>query len=153
VAFRVVAALVVIALIGTLLVGLATGAVLRWRARQMAAAVRDELGPGRVRLVEPVAELLGLSSAGRNQPRGNGTLAASDEEVLFAMWVPRRTLRINRADIVAVDTPRSHRGRTRFRPLLRITYRDGAGRDERAAWAVGDLDAWLTELGRPSSGT
>lgn len=149
-AFRVVAWLVLVALVGTLLIGLVAGTVARWRGRRMAASVRDELGPGRVRLVDPAAEFLGLASAGRARIRGNGVLAAGDDEVLFTMWTPRHTLRIPRPAIVAIDTPRTHGGRARFRPLLRITYRDGNGRDERAAWRVSDLEAWLAELGPPA---
>lgn len=149
-AFRVVATLAVLALAGTLLVGLVAGTVARARARRTAASVRDELGPDRVRLVEPTAEFFGLASAGRRGVRGNGILAASDDTVLFTTWAPRHTLRIRRSDIVAVDTPRTHGGRARLRPLLRITYRDGTGRDERAAWRVRDLDAWLAELGPPA---
>jgi hypothetical protein len=90
----------------------------------------------------------GRASAGRGQIRGNGDLALTADELVFVMWVPRRTLRIPRPAIEAVDTPRGFLGKTSGARLLRVQWRDGDAVDE-AAWEVRDVDTWVAALGVP----
>ncbi len=80
--------------------------------------------------------------------RGNGTLALTAEELLFAQWVPNRLLRIPRAAISEVSTARSWLGKTVARELLVVRWDD----DAIGLW-VPDLDAWVSALraGAPAS--
>jgi hypothetical protein len=97
-------------------------------------------------LEEPGANSLGVESAGPWQVRGNGNLALTEEELLFAQWVPKRLLRIPRRSIVEVSTTDSHLGKRIGRPLLRVSWtRDDGEQDAIALW-VRDLDRWLAEL-------
>jgi hypothetical protein len=101
---------------------------------------------GSTLLREDDALSLGVESAGKMQLRGNGTLALTASEVLFAQWVPDRLLRIRRASIVEVTTTRSHLGKTIGRDLLKVVWApDAGGRDSLVLW-VKDLDGWIEAL-------
>ncbi|HEX5712224.1 MAG TPA: hypothetical protein VFX85_02795 [Solirubrobacterales bacterium] len=118
--------------------GLITGP-LRRRARKHLA--------GLAALREGDANSFGVESAGALQVRGNGTLALTEEELLFAQWVPNRLLRIPRPAILEVTTARAHLGKTMGRKLLKVVWTNERGeRDSVALW-VKDLDGWLAELG------
>ena len=135
-----------VAILGAVVGGLA---FLRTRLRRMAQSaafeVRERLGS--VVVEDPYANFLGLESEGVAQIRGNGCLAASQREVLFLMWVPRREVRILRSSIVEVDSPAAHLGKTLGRPLLRVRFTTENGESDAAAWAVRDLDSWRGALG------
>jgi hypothetical protein len=119
-------------------VGLITGS-LRRRARKHY--------PGIVPLRESDANSFGVESAGPWQVRGNGNLALTEEELLFAQWVPSRVLRVPRDAILEVTTARAHLGKTMGRKLLKVRWINEAGeRDSIALW-VKDLDGWLLALG------
>jgi hypothetical protein len=111
-----------------------------------AQEVSDRLGADAVVKLDDVVRFFGLSSAGMFQIRGNGCLAATDDQLLFRLWIPRREVLIERASVTAIDTPRSHRGKATLRRLLRVTYTDMKGEQDAAAWEVRDLDAWLDAL-------
>lgn len=97
-------------------------------------------------LLDDRANSFGIESAGVTQIRGNGCLAATDDEVLFVMWVPRREFRIPRDRITAVERATSHLGKTVARPLLRLRYTNQGGQADSIAWFVSDLPAWETAL-------
>ena len=105
-------------------------------------------------LRENDANSFGVESGGVWQVRGNGTLALTKHELLFAQWAPNRLLRIPRRSIVEATTTRSHLGKTIGRDLLKVVWSTDLGtRDSIALW-VGDLDGWLEALGssRPALG-
>jgi hypothetical protein len=112
--------------------------------RRTAAAMRGRFG-ARVVLIDEAANCLGVESRGVAQVRGNGCLVATDDAICFAMWAPRREMTIRRSDIVTVETPRSHLGKSKGIPLLKIVYAEGSSRDS-VAWAVRDLDTWVNLL-------
>ena len=93
------------------------------------------------------ANCFGVESAGVWQVRGNGCLAATDDEILFIMWLPRRELRISREWITAVERTRSHLGKTIGRELLRVRFTNRSGDPDAVAWHVKDLPAWEATLG------
>jgi hypothetical protein len=93
------------------------------------------------------ANSFGIESAGRAQVRGNGNLALTRDEVLFAQWIPNRLTRIRRDRIVEVSTPRSHLGKTMGRKLLKIAWTTELGEEDSIALLVPDLDGWLDALG------
>lgn len=98
-------------------------------------------------LREEDANSFGVESAGRWQVRGNGNLALTEQELLFAQWVPNRLVRIPRKSIVEVTTTRSHLGKTIFRDLLKVVWTTELGAQGSIALWVKDLDGWLAALG------
>ncbi|HEX6752717.1 MAG TPA: hypothetical protein VF093_03930 [Solirubrobacterales bacterium] len=98
-------------------------------------------------LREDDANSFGVESAGVWQVRGNGNLALTKHELLFAQWVPNRLLRIPRDSIVKVTTTRSHLGKTIGRDLLKVFWTTDLGDQDSIALWVRDLDGWLEALG------
>jgi hypothetical protein len=97
-------------------------------------------------LREADANSLGVESRGPWQVRGNGNLALTDEELLFAQWVPNRVVRIPRELILEVTMTRSHLGKTIGRDLLKVVWANEAGERDSIALAVEDTDRWVAEL-------
>lgn len=97
-------------------------------------------------LREGDANSFGVESAGAWQVRGNGNLALTKYELLFAQWVPNRLLRIPRSSIVEVTTTRSHLGKTLRRDLLKVVWTTELGSEDSIAFWVGDLDGWIEAL-------
>lgn len=116
------------------------------RLRQEGRAEATASCGGQVVLIDDTAAYFGRTSGGVEQRRGNGSLALSDEALVFVQWVPRSVLRIARQDVLAVDHTDEHRGRRLARPLLRVRFGDAGGEDT-AAWLVRDLDRWLAAIG------
>lgn len=92
------------------------------------------------------ANSFGVESAGKWQVRGNGNLALTDHELLFAQWVPNRLVRTPRKSIAEVTTARSHLGKTIFRDLLKVVWTTDLGAQDSIALWVKDLDGWLAAL-------
>lgn len=92
------------------------------------------------------ANSFGVESAGAWQVRGNGNLALTKHELLFAQWVPNRLLRISRNSIVEVTTVGSHLGKTIGRDLLKVGWSTDLGTQDSIALWVRDLDSWLEAL-------
>jgi hypothetical protein len=113
---------------------------------ETAQEVRDRLGADAIVRLDDVTRFFGLSSAGMFQIRGNGCLAATRDQLLFRLWIPRREVLIDRASVTGIDTPRAHRGKTSLHRLLRVGYTNPRAEGDAAAWAVRDLDAWLEAL-------
>jgi hypothetical protein len=101
---------------------------------------------GLILVREEDANSFGVESAGKWQVRGNGNLALTEHELLFAQWVPNRLVRIPRKSIVEVTTARSHLGKTIFRDLLKVVWTTGIGTEDSIALSVKDLDGWLDGL-------
>ena len=97
-------------------------------------------------LREEDANSFGVESAGAWQVRGNGRLALTKHELLFAQWIPNRLLRIPRDSIVEVTTTRSHLGKTVGRDLLKVVWSTDLGTQDSIALWVKDLDGWLEAL-------
>ncbi len=98
-------------------------------------------------LREGDANSFGVESVGVWQVRGNGNLALTKHELLFAQWVPNRLLRIPRKAIVEVTKTRSHLGKAIGRDLLKVSWTTDLGTQDSIALWVGDLDGWLEALG------
>jgi hypothetical protein len=98
-------------------------------------------------LREDDANSFGVESAGSWQVRGNGNLALTEDELLFAQWIPNRVVRIPRHAIFEVTTTRSHLGKTIGRKLLKVFWTTELGGQDSIALWVKDLDGWLEALG------
>ena len=103
-------------------------------------------------LREEDANSLGVESAGRWQVRGNGNLALTRRELLFAQWVPNRVTRIPRSSIREVTTARSHLGKWIAKDLLKVIWTNELGEEDSIALWVPDLDGWLEALAEDGEG-
>ncbi len=84
-------------------------------------------------LREEVGLSFGVESAGPRQVRGNGNLALTHDELVFAQWVPNRTLHIPRSSILEITTTRAHLGKTIGSKLLKIVWTNEVGERDSVA--------------------
>jgi hypothetical protein len=133
-------------LVGILIVGLlAFLLVQRIIFAVIRRVLRDEVQRrtrGREVLLQTfTANFFGRESLGPAQIRGNGALILTRTELIFILAFPRRETVIPIETITSITQPRSHLGKTAFRPLLRVQYAGPQGADT-IAWAVGNPDHW-----------
>jgi hypothetical protein len=112
-----------------------------WLRRLRDAALQEALALGEPLRLEPQAHLVGRTSLGVGQARGNGCLSLTRDRLLFVQWVPRRTIAIDRSSITSVSRVDSHLGKRTGTPFLLVAWEDDTGADS-AAFRVVDLDAW-----------
>jgi hypothetical protein len=98
------------------------------------------------KLVAPGANFFGQQSLGVRQIRGNGTLVLTDTELFFQKFKPRKDFHIPLPSISAIETPKSHLGKTAGRPLLKVVYRKESGAEDAIAWYVPNLDEVIQQL-------
>lgn len=138
VALLVVVILAVVALVVAVAFFAIARPLRRLKAERMAEA-RAMLGAEGIVFLDPGAAFFGQSSLGMSQVRGNGCLAVSRDTVLFLMWVPEREFRVAVAAIRRIETSKSHLGKSKFRPLLKLTFAGRDGGEDSMAWWVRDL--------------
>lgn len=141
-------AVVVVVVVAVVLAGAAMAGV-AWvrRAGTAGRAAAEAAAGGEPVVLQADANSFGLASAGMAQVRGNGTLVLTGQALVFAQWVPARTVRIPRSAITEVATPRSHLGKSRGVRLLRVAWRTDGGTEDAIGLQVRDLDGWVTALG------
>ncbi|WP_371805864.1 hypothetical protein [Candidatus Lokiarchaeum ossiferum] len=88
----------------------------------------------------------GLESKGRKQIRGNGVLVLTTQELCFQMYLPTREWRIPLSSITSIETPKSHLGKTKFRPLLMVKFINNEGLPDSIAWWILELDKWVKDI-------
>ncbi len=132
--------------LGTVLVlGLIVGLIV-W-ARRAATGARGRADAATdVRMREDVRSL-GVTSLGRGQARGNGTLVLTGDALRFFQWVPAREFTIPLAQVTAVEEVRSHLGKTVGARLVKVTWETSQGPDSIAIQAPGHTN-WLAALQR-----
>lgn len=138
--------ILLLVLVGSLAVAMFIAWLLVRSGRSKAEEQLAPLGPTEQKVA---ATALGRSDDAEETLTGTGTLVVTATELAFAQWRPSRLLRIDRADIVSVDTRREHLGRTMKRDVLRVAWKQG-GVEESVAFFVRDLDPWLVTLSRRS---
>lgn len=111
--------------------------VVRPMARRSDQAARQEYPDAR--LVDTSASFFGQESRGAAQMRGNGTLIVTDSEIIFKQWVTNREFRIPLRAIQSIENPNSFLGKSRFTPLLKISFVDDTGKIDAMAWQVHEL--------------
>lgn len=112
----------------------------RVRAASEAVVARN-FAPGTVLRSDPVANWFGLESKGGRQIRGNGALVLTAERLWFLRAGATEPVEIPLAAVTAVDTTRSHAGKSVGRDLLRVRF----GADS-AAWYVRDPGGWQARI-------
>jgi hypothetical protein len=120
-----------------------TGVWLRRTSRGAEAELRDKATAWEK--VDNMANLVGLQSRGGAQLRGNGCLGLSRDALWFVQWLPRKTLKIPRSAITAVEETRAHAGKAGAR-MLKVTFTED-GQTDSIAWTVRDLEGWMKVLG------
>ena len=108
--------------------------------------MRGRLGETEVIAFDESALSFGVESKGVWQIRGNGCLGASNDQILFIMWLPRRELMIRRERVTAVERAKSHLGKRIGRELLRVRFTNDSGQPDSIAWYVRDLATWEAAL-------
>ncbi|MFX1345466.1 MAG: hypothetical protein ACFFAI_10190 [Promethearchaeota archaeon] len=100
-------------------------------------------------IVDDMTNFFGQESLGVWKIRGNGVLLLTKKELYFGMWKPEKEILIPVKSIVEIKNPKSHMHRSRFRPLLKITFKNETGEIDSVAWLVRNLNKWnniLNEL-------
>jgi len=130
--------IIVLALIFTVVFGV-TLSILR-RETMSRAQAAQKLFPN-AKLIVPGANFYGQESKGKVQMRGNGILVLTEDELYFEWLLPRREFRIPLSAIQAVETPSSFLGKTNFRPLLKVVFKNDSGQTDAMGWIVPDVEA------------
>ncbi|MCE7747011.1 MAG: hypothetical protein GPJ51_01335 [Candidatus Heimdallarchaeota archaeon] len=98
-------------------------------------------------LLGPIsANNYGQESKGKGQARGMGLLFLTEKEVYFGMYVPKKDFHIPIDHIHGISTPKWHLGKTKSKPLLKLTFTNNEGEPDSLAWQVKDLDLWVNTL-------
>lgn len=92
------------------------------------------------------ANFFGLESKGMAQVRGNGVLVLTGDVLFFQMWIPKRETEIPVARIRKVEQVRSHLGKTRGSPLVKVTFETAPGQLDSAAWLVPNPGRWQSAI-------
>ena len=97
-------------------------------------------------LYSPNANFFGLESKKTRQIRGNGVLILMEDKIYFEMWKPKKNLEIPIKKIFNISTPKSHLRKSKFRPLLKIHFKNEENENDSAAWLVKDLNNWMENI-------
>jgi hypothetical protein len=92
------------------------------------------------------ASCFGVTSEGKNQVRGDGILALTDERLAFFMFSPKKTISIPREKITGVGTPASFLGKTLISPLLEVRFKNEADEDDSTGFWMRDVLDWKSVL-------
>lgn len=103
--------------------------------------VEKDLAGKEIKYAEDRANFFGQESLGITQVRGNGILRITEDEIYFCMLMPSRVFRFPIKSIMAVETPKSFLGKTKFVPLLKVAFTNEQGENDSAAWLVKNLTA------------
>lgn len=129
--------IIIVTLILTVVFGV-TYSVLRRETVSRANAISKKFP--NARLIVPGVNFYGQESKGKMQMRGNGTLVLTEEELYFEQLVPRREYRIPLSAVQGVETPSSFLGKTNFRPLLKVVFKNEGGQTDAMGWIVPDVE-------------
>ena len=109
-------------------------------------AINREFPKGTAVLGPASCNFFGVKSRGSRQMRGNGILILTGAGIVFRMLIPERELRVPVRSIESIEKVRSHLGKTKNVPLLRIGFRNSENLPDSVAWAVRDVDGWIKAL-------
>jgi hypothetical protein len=112
--------------------------MMRWLRRRAHSHAQGRYAGRDIHLLLENVNFYGQQSLGRGQMRGNGTFALADDELYFVRWLPRREYIVPLRDIESVEIVKSFLGKTNFRALLKINFRNEDGESDAMAWQVKD---------------
>lgn len=114
---------------------------------KLAQRVADEIPTGQVVREDLLVISFGLDSRGVTQGRGNGALVLTPTELRWLQLKPRSSdVTIERSSITAVDTTKSHLGKSYGKPLLHVSFTHD-GEPDSMAWYTTDVPGWIASLG------
>jgi len=119
------------------------------KAKIQKSIVHRYLGQNIV-LKEISANFFGKESLKSRQIRGNGILVLTEHEVYFSMFMPRKEIVVSLDSIQDIETPTRFLGKTKFKPLLKISFEACQGVQDSAAWLVRDVEKWKKEIQKRS---
>lgn len=138
--------IVAIALVAVVIIaGLALNPVIAKKNDAAIKACKDALGADSIKVIEPRVVGFATDPEEAGGLRGQGCLALNDSDLMFVTTAGQREFRIPRSSITTVDTtgdPRSD-----AKAMLAVTYTDATHGTVTASWRLGELPAWLDELG------
>lgn len=106
---------------------------------------KDTLGADRIKLIEPRAVGFATDPEEAGGLRGQGCLAVGAEEIMFVTTAGNKQFRLPRSAINSVDS--SGDPRSDAKAMLTVSYVDPTHGDVTASWRLGEMPAWLDELG------
>ena len=92
------------------------------------------------------ANFFGQESLKHLQFRGNGVLIMTEDELYFEMWYPKKEFNIPLSSILSIENPKSHLGKTKGHPLLKIIFQNEKGQKDSMAWLIRDVHNWKKGL-------
>lgn len=123
-----------------------------WLQKKRAGEVLARFQGQKVYGVTSNANFFGQESLGPAQVRGNGVLVLVEGELYYEMWAPRRSLRIPFSSLRSVETVGRFLGKTKGRPLLKVTFVNEHGASDAAAWLIGRHEHWRAALEKVIAG-
>lgn len=81
-------------------------------------------------LLQTEALFMGVESNGIWQMSGNGLLVMTHDSLHFTRYAAKREIHIPLKNIESLETPRSFRGKSKGRPLLKINFRNDEGQSD-----------------------
>lgn len=106
----------------------------------------NRIGEENIVLISSNVNYFGKKSDGIKQIKGNGILILTYEELIFEMWLPKKSFKIPLMSVESMETSKSHLGKTKFRPLLKINFRNNENEIDTCAFLVANLEKWKEKL-------
>lgn len=78
--------------------------------------------------------------------RGNGSLLLLQEQFVFEMWAPQKTVQIPLNKIINIERVKSFAGRRGLTPILKVTFKDDSNQEKTMGWLVKEIDEWEKRL-------
>ncbi len=99
-----------------------------------------------IRLRDKLALHMAQQSCGYSQKRGNGELILTDQELFFAMTLPKKIISIPLRAIGEIERPTRMCGQSIMKPLLKVNFTTDTGEHDAVAFHVKELDRWESEI-------
>ena len=108
--------------------------------------VLSKIDKKRVLAINSNANFFGQQSLGLTQMKGNGVLILMDSEVYYEMWIPKKIIRIPLESIKDIEETKFYLGKTKFKPLLKITFINDENEEDSCTWLVSNIKGWKEKL-------
>jgi len=92
------------------------------------------------------AIFFGIKTSGFRTLRGNGIFIITEKQIYFSLFLPDKEYKIKIDSIEEIRTGKSFLGKTKFRELLIIDFKENDARLNSAAWLLSDLNQAIETL-------
>ena len=121
-------------------------AIIKKKRTEQISEVKEKFNVKDILFSDNSANFFGQKSNGISQVRGNGILLVTEHEIYFSLLMPRKEVCIPVKQIIAITSETSFLGKSKFKPLLVIQFKDRAGNLDSAAWLIRDLSSCTTTI-------